>query len=156
MSGRKGPTPPRPWQPLRFSHKAADELGGGEVYGNDRYTVTVHELVPTDPETPDPGGRQRMLALGIHTRTRSTVGAHDWRHFQRIKNEIAGPEREAVEIYPAESRLVDTANEYWLWVLPERERLHFGFEERAVQDKADLEAAQQTDPQLKKARQRAL
>jgi hypothetical protein len=40
---------------------------------------------------------------------------HDWRDLQRIKNELVGPECEAVELYPAESRLVDTANQYHLW-----------------------------------------
>ncbi len=39
----------------------------------------------------------------------------DWRHFQKIKNELLGPEEEAVELYPAESRLVDLSNEYSLW-----------------------------------------
>ena len=40
---------------------------------------------------------------------------HDWRDLQRIKNELVGPECEAVELYPAESRLVDTANQFHLW-----------------------------------------
>jgi hypothetical protein len=40
----------------------------------------------------------------------------DWREFQQIKNELVGPEYEAVELFPAESRLVDTSNTYHLWV----------------------------------------
>jgi hypothetical protein len=40
---------------------------------------------------------------------------HDWRVFQRIKNAILGEEWEGVEIYPAESRLVDTCNQYHLF-----------------------------------------
>jgi len=47
------------------------------------------------------------------------AAVRDWRHFQAIKNEVAGPEREAIEIFPPESELVDGANEYHLWVLPE-------------------------------------
>jgi hypothetical protein len=42
-----------------------------------------------------------------------------WRVLQDIKNEIAGRERIAVEIYPAESRVIDTANIYHLWVFEE-------------------------------------
>jgi hypothetical protein len=42
----------------------------------------------------------------------------DWRHLQQIKNEVVGPEAEAFEIFPAESRLVDTANQYHLWAIP--------------------------------------
>ena len=56
------------------------------------------------------------------------AAVRDWRHFQAIKNEVAGPEREAVEIYPPESQLVDAANEYHLWVAPENAWLAMGFE----------------------------
>jgi hypothetical protein len=58
----------------------------------------------------------------------------DWRHLQRLKNILCGPEREAVEIFPAESRLVDTANQFHLWVLPEGQRVPFGYERRLVSD----------------------
>ena len=50
-----------------------------------------------------------------------------WRDFQEIKNELCGPEREAVQVYPAESRLVDTANQYHLWVMPEGMLFPMGF-----------------------------
>jgi hypothetical protein len=43
---------------------------------------------------------------------------HDWMLFQRIKNDLFGPERIAIEVYPAESHKVDVANIYWLWILP--------------------------------------
>ena len=55
------------------------------------------------------------------------AAVRDWRHFQAIKNEVAGPEREAVEIFPPESELVDSANEYHLWVLPEGRWSPLGF-----------------------------
>lgn len=113
----RGPSKPRPWTPLRFSHRA----GKAEIYGNDRYTVTREE-------------EGDFVHLAIHSRTRAAVGAHDWRHFQRIKNELAGPEREGVELFPAESRLVDTANEYHVFVFPEGFRFPFGFSDRAVAD----------------------
>jgi hypothetical protein len=57
---------------------------------------------------------------------------HDWRELQSIKNAIVGPEREAMELYPAESRLVDGANQYHLWVLPEGMQFPLGFKEREV------------------------
>lgn len=44
---------------------------------------------------------------------------HDWSLFQKIKNDIFGPERVALEVYPAESNRQDVANVYWLWVLPQ-------------------------------------
>jgi hypothetical protein len=56
----------------------------------------------------------------------------DWRHFQTIKNELAGEEREAVELYPAESRKVDTSNRWHLWVLPPGAKFDFGWPQRDV------------------------
>jgi len=58
----------------------------------------------------------------------------DWRHLQMIKNEIAGPEREAFELYPAESRKVDTSNKWHLWVMPVGVTMEgIGWSERDVQ-----------------------
>jgi hypothetical protein len=45
----------------------------------------------------------------------------NWQMFQIIKNEIVGQEYEAVELYPAQSRLMDVANKYHLWVLAPKE-----------------------------------
>lgn len=42
-----------------------------------------------------------------------------WRDLQWIKNEIAGSERAAVEVFPPEAELVDSANMAHLWVFPE-------------------------------------
>ena len=51
-----------------------------------------------------------MFWLSIKRRDRAPV--HDWRELQQIKNMIVGDEHEGFEVYPAESRLVDTANQY--------------------------------------------
>ena len=57
----------------------------------------------------------------------------DWRVFQRIKDEIVGPECEAVELYPAESRLVDASNKYHLYACTVPGwRFPLGFEVRDV------------------------
>jgi hypothetical protein len=55
----------------------------------------------------------------VHINIRRIDGAavFDWRHRQRIKNEIVGEECEAFEIYPAESRLSDESNKYHLWAI---------------------------------------
>lgn len=39
----------------------------------------------------------------------------DWRHLQQIKNQVCGEEWEAVELFPAESRLRDPSNARYLW-----------------------------------------
>lgn len=72
----------------------------------------------------------------------------DWRDLQRIKNDIAGPETEAIELFPAESRLVDVANQTWIWVFPPGTQLPLGFHERAV--------ATESDPRFPAAQQRPL
>lgn len=43
---------------------------------------------------------------------------HDWRVFQCIKNQVVGPEWWALELYPAESQLIDPSNYYLLWAAP--------------------------------------
>lgn len=68
---------------------------------------------------------------------------HDWREMQEIKNLILGNEVEAVELYPAESRLVDMANQYHMWCLPEGDFFPFGWNERAVTDKKIIPNAKQ-------------
>lgn len=77
-------------------------------------------------------GHKGTIHLNIRRRDGSPAG-HDWRHYQEIKNQLAGPEREAFEMYPAESRKVDTSNKWHLWVLPEGERIPIGSMERDVQ-----------------------
>jgi hypothetical protein len=43
---------------------------------------------------------------------------HNWRDYQRIKDELLGIEWEGVELYPAGSRLVDRINAYHIWCRP--------------------------------------
>ena len=70
-----------------------------------------------------------MLSIG----RRDREAVHDWRHFQRIKNELVGAEHEAIELYPKESRLMDTGNRYWLFALAEKgAQFPFGLEQRVV------------------------
>ena len=71
-------------------------------FGNNLYLIQVEEYSPG--------------CLHLNIRRHDGGMFKDWRHFQQIKNEIAGEEREAVELYPAESRKVDTTNKWHLWV----------------------------------------
>jgi hypothetical protein len=71
----------------------------------------------------------------VHLNIRRKDGsAHrDWRHFQEIKNQLLGPECEAIELYPAESRKVDAANKFHLWGVQDPTfRFPVGFEKRDV------------------------
>ena len=51
----------------------------------------------------------------LNIRRRDGASIFDWRHRQLIKNQLVGEECEGFELYPAESRLVDTSNKYHIW-----------------------------------------
>ncbi len=96
-------------------------------YCNDVYHVVVRRLEKAGPDRDD------MLHLSIKRLDRQPI--HDWRDLQRIKSELVGPECEAVELYPAESRLVDSANQFHLWaVVNPRYRFPIGWKERFVSE----------------------
>jgi hypothetical protein len=113
----------------------ADEV----VYKNSIYQVNVKRVT-------SPMAGTSFMWLSIKTLDREA--RHDWRELQRIKNELCGPECEGVELYPAESRLVDTSNQYHLWVMPPGLKFPFGFTERLVME------AGGTHPLTRNAKQR--
>ena len=103
---------------IRFVEHAMVSLTAGVIYQNDTYAVEVIQAPPF-----------------VHLDIRRLDGepCKSWRDFQRIKNELVGPEHEAVELFPAEGRLVDTANQYHLWVAADPQyRFPFGFNHRLV------------------------
>lgn len=89
----------------KYAEEAARRLTPARVFVNNIYRV---ELL----NTPVPDDSFFHLCITRH----DGQPCKEWRHLQQIKNEIAGPEYEAMEIFPAESRLVDTGNQYHLWV----------------------------------------
>jgi hypothetical protein len=101
-----------------------DKRDAAELWASDLYVVLVDRDIDGNVER-----------LSIRRQDRRPV--RDWRDMQRIKNQIAGPEVEAVELFPPQSRLVDSANQYWLWCLPPGATLGFGFEDRLVSGSAD-------------------
>jgi hypothetical protein len=52
---------------------------------------------------------------------RDETPIRDWQILQAIKNEVVGKQYEAVELYPAHSRLMDVHNKYHLWILAPKE-----------------------------------
>lgn len=80
-----------------------------ETWMNNVYVATVHDVDYVGEGWP------QMKQLSIRRIDRKVI--HDWRDLQQVKNDIFGPETEAVELYPSDDRVVDTANSYHLWVL---------------------------------------
>jgi len=101
--------------------KLIAELEASELWKNNRYTVQATR-------------REDGSVIELSIRRNDRRAARDWREFQRIKNEIAGRDVEAVELFPAEDRLMDTANQYFLWCLPPGEKFPMGFHGRNVRD----------------------
>jgi hypothetical protein len=81
-----------------------------EVFVDDavEYIVAKH----VDPIEPP-------FAYRISVRRADGAPIRCWRVLQDVKNEIAGPERTAIELYPAESKVTDVANIYHLWIFEE-------------------------------------
>lgn len=135
---RRGSLQHEPWTPFQPSHyppeheamliKASEGAGKKWIgtFMNNLYQVEMAEHTTVFGE---------VIWLSIVRRDRSAT--HDWRHLQRIKNELCGPEREAIELYPAESRLVDTNNQYHLFVLPEGQCIPIGYAERDVSNRVE-------------------
>lgn len=127
---RHGTTPD--WQPLTrtqsitfpdeetLRYAIKHDLIDDEYWENDIYLVSVHYL-------------DDFAHLSIKRKDRKPC--REWRHFQWIKNQLVGEECEGLELYPAESRLVDNANQYHLWVLRDPEKqLPVGWPNRLVSE----------------------
>ena len=101
-----------------------------EEFTNDIYDVSVTRMrCPADGLFP----RDPMVRIGVGRCDGGSVV--DWRDLQCIKNDVAGPEWEAIELYPAESRLIDPSNYRILWAF---QRIPLGmFGRRNVLDAND-------------------
>jgi len=92
-----------------------------ELYLNDVYQVALRRR------------SENVVHLSIKRIDREPI--HDWRDLQEIKNQLLGQDCEAVELYPAEDRRVDAANQFHLWGSSDPTfRFPFGFQTRAVDD----------------------
>ncbi|WP_215239304.1 DUF7694 domain-containing protein [Dyadobacter helix] len=76
-------------------------------FRNNRYTVMIDDQCKVSTGTAIRAMVQSHLNLPIQ---------NHWSEMQRIKNVIFGPETTAIEYYPAESRLENRENIYWMWV----------------------------------------
>jgi hypothetical protein len=84
------------------------------AYKNNRYVVMINDnaTLPLD------GFSIPAIKAMVQRHDDRPIPNH-WQEMQSIKNQIFGKESAAVEFYPKESKLVDKANIYWMWVLPD-------------------------------------
>lgn len=95
------------WEHISLPH------GNGGRGWNREVRIAHRNAVFAVLERPIPGG-VRHLAIASLSGIRPT-----WWEAQRIKSELAGEDATAVEVYPPQSEIVDGADMFHLWVLPE-------------------------------------
>ena len=110
--------------------KVIREEARAEMWVNDIYTVLFRSGKDADQFVGFEEWHGQCAYISIRRNDREPVDS--WRDFQEIKNQLAGPNREAVQLYPNEERLKDTANQYHLWVLPEGFTFPMGFFDQRV------------------------
>lgn len=102
----------RGW-PVALARDTYDDIAQCDMFENETYRVLVKEH------------KDGVTLLSIWRHDRAPV--HSWPDFQLIKNQLCGEEREAMELYPAQSRVVDSENQYHLWVMPAGKTIPIGF-----------------------------
>jgi hypothetical protein len=101
-----------------------------QALSDDVFVSSTFQVAVSRPFFPRDDRWPNMLHLSITRLDQAPI--HDWGALQRIKNIIVGPEFEAIEVYPAESRKVDMGNNYHLWVFPLGYQVPIGWETRMV------------------------
>lgn len=98
-----------------------------EYWRNDIYQVNVRRHQPTNQDG--------LFMVHLSIKRMDTEAGMDWRHMQEMKNQLVGVNNEGMEMYPAEERLIDGANQYHMWVFEDPEyRWPWGFQERLVSE----------------------
>ena len=124
------------------------DMSKDEIWTNNTYSVSVRRRVgpgffdaTKEVYSGFPKESGEVVWLSIKRHDKEPI--HDWRDLQRIKNEVVGEKAEAMEIYPAESRLMDASNQYHLCAL--HVGIPLGFVGRAVKtpEEAELVGAKQ-------------
>jgi hypothetical protein len=91
-----------------YTEKAKENSATVEAVYSDvanEYIVEKHTITNSDAFE---------FRLAIKRTDKETI--RSWRILQDIKNSIVGDDAVAIEVYPRESEVTDTANMYHLWV----------------------------------------
>lgn len=134
----------RGWVPLEkierdFMHPMYREHPEIAIWTNGRYEVICHDR--------ENGQGVGIKYLSIKLLDRSPV--RNWRHLQQIKNEVCGEEWTGIEIFPPESRLTDSANQYHLFCYPPEIEFGIGLDEESVVSDDETVEAFNADPNHK-------
>lgn len=78
------------------------------AFRNNRYCVMIADSCPMTIGPP-------AIKAMIQRHDDKPIPNH-WSEIQKIKNELFGPDKIAIEYFPAQSRLVDVHNIYWIFI----------------------------------------
>jgi hypothetical protein len=107
------------WQTMIYYQRSCINFKNGTYYQNKEYVANLYDELENN-----------MHHLAITRHDGSFI--NDWRHLQKIKNDICGSQRWAVQIFPSEKYLVDSTNVIHLWVALENMPMFCGFKGRYV------------------------
>ena len=102
-----------PDQEFRISEAHYDYYMRKEVWANDEYWAVLDKLCEIGTHTLFLGYALWHLSI----RRRNEKPLHEWPIIQGIKNKVVGEEFEAIELYPADSRIMDIGNVRHLWII---------------------------------------
>lgn len=110
--------------PWRWEDRSDLVAQGSPVLGWGRFSrATANGLYSVQVYERETGwGQVDHLAIRRH----DNGTALPWADLQRIKDDLAGPDRLAIEVFPPAGQLVDEANLFHLWILPRGFVLPFG------------------------------
>lgn len=112
----------------QIANQSYVDLMKDEVWVNDLYQVNV-----------DRYSSKHFIHLSIKNNNKSQICVSKWTHFQWIKNQLCGEESEGLELYPSEKRLINTANQYHIWVLKDKVQIPCGWNDgRVITDRSEF------------------
>lgn len=101
------------WEPLWPGKPIRNEYKNGsataETWCNEKCQVFIYDY-------PSVEGWPPIIEMSLKLNTREPWA--DWRDFYRIKSELCGTACWAIEVYPAQEFLVDSVNQYHMFVFP--------------------------------------
>lgn len=71
-------------------------------------------------------GTVEHVTISKGTGTADGTGEVSWSEKMRIKNELFGENRFAIEVFPKQKNLVDVCDVYHLWVFDKKQEMPFG------------------------------
>lgn len=95
--------------PMKEDGTPVEVEEGEQYWRNSFYLVLVKCIVPSE-------GLDGPVRLDIKHNLNKPI--REWKHLQRIKNELVGEEREALEVFPPESMVTHMSNMHNLFVVP--------------------------------------